>query len=153
MTAPLELTIRVIDAEPAPQGSFFARIVGGGERGPLRAIVVPDHKATAPWRKAVVAAAKSAMHAAAWLPLNEPLAVEIVFVLPKPKTVKRALPCTRPDLDKLARSTLDAMTDALVYADDGRICRLTLAKRYAGPGQPTGARIRVTAMSSQLVIM
>ena len=152
MTAPLELTIRALGT-PAPQGSFFARIVGGGERGPLRAIVVPDHKATAPWRKAVTAAARNAMRAAAWLPLNEPLAVEIVFWLARPKTVKRALPATRPDLDKLARSTLDALADALVFAEDGRVCDLRLSKRYAEPGQPTGARIRVAAMSDQLVIV
>lgn len=152
MTAPLELIIRAIGT-PAPQGSFFAKIVGGGTRGPLRAIVVPDHKATAPWRKAVSEAAKTAMRAAAWLPLNEPLAVEIVFFLQRPKTVKRALPATRPDIDKLARSTLDALADALVFAEDGRVCKLTAAKVYADAGQPCGARIRVQPMSDQLVIV
>lgn len=153
MTAPLELTIRVIDATPAPQGSFFARIVGGGTRGPLRAIVVADNKTTEPWRKAVRAAAESAIRAAAWLPLNEALSVEIVFVLDRPKTAKRrTYPSVRPDLDKLCRSTLDALTD-LVIADDARVVRLVACKRYAEPGQPCGARIRVAAMSDQLVIV
>ena len=152
MTAPLELTIRAIGT-PAPQGSFFARIVGGGQRGPLRAIVVADNAATNPWRKAVIAASESAMRAAAWLPLNEPLSVEIVFFLPRPKAAaKRLWPSVRPDLDKLCRSTFDALTD-LVIADDSRIVRMVAVKRYAEPGQPCGARIRVQAMSDQLVIV
>lgn len=153
MTAPLELTIRVLNATPAPQGSFFGKIVGGGTRGPLRAIVVPDHKATEPWRRAVRTAAETAIRAASWLPLNEALSVEIVFVLDRPKTAaKRTWPSVRPDLDKLCRSTLDALTD-LVIADDARVVRLVACKRYAEPGQPCGARIRVTAMSDQLTLV
>ncbi len=38
---------------------------------------------------------------------------------------------TRPDLDNLAKSVLDAMVDAGVLKDDGAIVELALAKYYA----------------------
>lgn len=51
-------------------------------------------------------------------------------------------PRTKPDIDKLARSTLDAMT-GIVFDDDSRIVALVLEKQYAAPGRE-GASIRVT---------
>jgi Holliday junction resolvase RusA-like endonuclease len=143
MTA--ELIIRAI-ASPAPQGSFFAILVKG------RPTVIADNKATKPWRKAVVDAAKGAMRVASWIPLNEALAVEIAFFLDRPKSVRRVFPSTRPDIDKLARSTLDALADARVFVEDGRVVDLTLRKRYCEPGQPAGARIRVVAMADELAV-
>lgn len=141
-----ELIIRAI-GQPAPQGSFFAILVKG------RPQVIADNKATKPWRLDVVAAAGSAMRATSWLPLNEALAVEIVFFLDRPKSVRREYPSTRPDIDKLARSTLDALATAKVFSEDGRVVDLTLRKRYCEPGQPAGARIRVAAMSDQLAVI
>jgi Holliday junction resolvase RusA-like endonuclease len=35
-----------------------------------------------------------------------------------------------PDIDKLARSTLDGLADAGVFTDDSRIVTLRLEKRY-----------------------
>lgn len=71
------------------------------------------------------------------------LAVAIDFWLPKPKTAKRLLPAVRPDLDKLARCTLDALI-GVAFDDDSRIVRLHVYKEYASePGQE-GACIVVT---------
>ena len=43
------------------------------------------------------------------------------------------LPRGKPDIDKLARSTLDSMT-GIVFDDDSRIVQLVLSKVYAAPG-------------------
>jgi Holliday junction resolvase RusA-like endonuclease len=50
-------------------------------------------------------------------------------------------PSVKPDLDKLARSTLDALA-VVMLSDDSRVVELALAKRYADSG-PTGAQITV----------
>jgi Holliday junction resolvase RusA-like endonuclease len=50
-------------------------------------------------------------------------------------------PATKPDIDKLTRSTLDSLIGA-VFDDDSRIVRLVVDKQYAVPGAE-GARIRV----------
>ena len=39
---------------------------------------------------------------------------------------------TAPDVDKLVRSTMDALTKAGLYDDDRRVARLTASKTYAG---------------------
>lgn len=53
-------------------------------------------------------------------------------------------PCGKPDIDKLARTTLDALT-GIVFDDDSRIAKLTLTKIFAAPGLE-GAMIRITAL-------
>jgi crossover junction endodeoxyribonuclease RusA len=52
-----------------------------------------------------------------------------------------AFPRGKPDIDKLARSTLDSMT-GILFDDDSRIVSLHLVKRYATVGQE-GANIRI----------
>lgn len=81
-----------------------------------------------------------------------PLAVEITFRMQRPAGHwgKRGLkpsaplaPASKPDLDKLARSTLDSLT-GLVFDDDSRIVELVVRKVFAEPGLE-GARIVVCA--------
>lgn len=140
-----ELVVRAI-GEPAPQGSFFAVLVRG------RPTVVADNKATKPWRAVVEKAAKSAITAAGgWLPITDATEVLIVFALARPKSVKRLLPHVRPDLDKLARSTLDALTAAGVLADDATVTDLILRKRYAEGDTRPGARIVIRPVSEVLL--
>lgn len=143
-TMTTELVIRAIGT-PAPQGSFFATMIRG------RPQVVADNKATKPWRAAVVEACNSAVRAHGWIPINEATEVEAVFILTRPKSVRRLLPFVKPDLDKLARSTLDALTTAGVLVDDARVTDLIVRKRYAEPGQACGARIRVRAVAAVMV--
>ena len=40
----------------------------------------------------------------------------------------------RPDIDKLARAILDALTDARVWPDDGQVVTMHVEKRYGEPG-------------------
>lgn len=119
---------------PAPQGSKRAFVVNG------RAVLTESSAKVKPWREAVVNAAVDAMNGRE--PLEGPVAVFVSFRLPRPKTVKRDLPSVRPDLDKLSRSTLDALTTAQVFKDDSQVCDMHIYKRYGLPG----ADITVTVL-------
>ena len=130
-----------VHGEPAPQGS--KRHVGGGR-------LIESSKKVQPWREAVVAAC--AHDGTAGLRLDGPLRAECVFMLARPRghygahglrPSAPASPTVKPDVDKLLRSTLDALTAASVIADDARIVDLKGKKTYALEGEPTGARITI----------
>ena len=75
-----------------------------------------------------------------------PVTVEVDFYFIHPKTGKRRpAHSVKPDIDKLCRSTFDALKDAGVYEDDSRICSVVARKHYANEHSPVpaGAVIRV----------
>lgn len=61
-----------------------------------------------------------------------------------------ARPATRPDVDKWARHTLDALT-GVVYADDGQVVSLLCEKHYAEGDQPPRTEVEVSALAQQTV--
>lgn len=132
---------------PAPQGS--KRALGRG-------VMVESSAKVAPWRADVRAAAL-----AAWPgpPMPGPLSVALVFTLPKPKSApkrRRAWPDKRPDIDKIVRSTLDALGSAGVYIDDAQVVRLYAEKAYAGdPGalDRPGAAVTVAPLAAGLPVL
>lgn len=118
---------------PAPQGS--KKSVGRGR-------FIEASKYLPAWRSAVKQTAEE----------NKPdslysgeLAVEVVFYLEKPKTVKRDAPTVPPDLDKLVRGICDAMTGT-IYEDDAQVCKITAFKKYASDTNLPGAFIQVTVL-------
>lgn len=129
-----ELRFRV-NAVPAPQGS--KKHVGRGR-------LIEVSKKVGPWRDAVKAAAKAQMTAESSQTIGEAVEVTIIFYLVRPKAhftsrgvLKPSAPTyviNRPDIDKLVRSTLDALTDAGVFTDDSRVVRLSATKLYGAPG-------------------
>jgi Holliday junction resolvase RusA-like endonuclease len=126
------LSIRV-HGSPAAQGSKRAVI----HRSTGRPVVIEQSKKVKPWRADVRAAAEQACAAAGpdRFPLAGPVAVDITFTLPKPASApkrRRTWPAVRPDLDKLVRSTLDALKSAGVYGDDGQVVQLGARKAYPG---------------------
>lgn len=142
---------------PAPKGSSRAFVVPGTNR----AVVAPsgsaaNKKALKGWDAAVREAASAAVGPVAAPPFVETsLRVEITFRLARPsgqwgrrglKPSAPKYPMTKPDLDKLARSTADSMK-GIVYDDDSRIVEKVLRKLYADPGRE-GATIVVTAMET-----
>lgn len=144
-----------VHGNPAPQGSkraFYNKATG-------RAQVVESSKAVKPWREAVKFAALEERNREGIPTLTGPVAVTITFYLARPKghygtgrnaeLVKESaprVPSVKPDLDKLARSTLDALKDAGVYTDDAVVFDLHVSKVYADPRLP-GALIRVQSYS------
>jgi Holliday junction resolvase RusA-like endonuclease len=128
-------TVDVI-GHPAPQGS--KRHVGNG-------IMVESSGRVKPWREDVVNAVTRAVLAGMIPPQTDAVAVDVTFALRRPASAKRRPhPHTRPDLDKLLRSTLDALTTSGVILDDARVVEITARKVYAPDGAPTGATITIT---------
>lgn len=117
----------VVYGMPAPQGS--KRHVGKG-------ILVESSKKVKPWRQDVKAAALAARNGAP--PIDGPVSLHIVFTLPKPKSApktKRTYPDRKPDIDKLLRSTLDALTEAGVFTDDARVISVRATKVFPNEGE------------------
>lgn len=72
-----------------------------------------------PWRQDVKDAA-----IASGIRVNGAVYVEMIFTMIKPKSApktRRSWPSSKPDLSKLVRSTEDALTDAGLWEDDGRV--------------------------------
>lgn len=121
---------------PKPQGSKKAFVVNG------RAVMIDDDKGGLnEWRGTVEKSAKGAMVASGFEgPVEGPLAVAVLFQIERPKSVKRALPHVRPDIDKLQRAVLDALTAAGVWKDDGQVTTISARKVY---GSTPGAQVSV----------
>lgn len=114
--------------------------------GHLRA----DNKKEKAWAAAVGWEAKAAMlSAGVRAPFAVPVRVEIEVSFPRPRTTKFAVP-PRRDVDKLARSILDALT-GVVYEDDGQVSELRVSKAWCGQGgaEAACARIIVSEAGSQ----
>lgn len=124
-----------VPGDAAPQGS--KRHVGRGR-------MVESSKAVGPWRERVALAAHQ--HGWTLAPAGVPVAVELVFVRPRPVSApKRRTPAAvrKPDLDKLARAVLDALT-GIAWADDSQVVDLRASKRLAEIGEQPGVYITVT---------
>ncbi|QRY61494.1 RusA family crossover junction endodeoxyribonuclease [Gordonia sp. PDNC005] len=126
---------------PAPQGSKSPK----GRTKSGRVILVESSKYVGPWRQQIAA---SARRRGGILPPG-PVSVSIGFVMPRPQgTPKRASTppaVKRPDVDKLARAVLDAITGVWI-ADDSHVVALHATKRIAELGEPSGAAITVNTI-------
>jgi len=82
--------------------------------------------------------------------MDGPLSLTVNFWLPRPAslTKKRIAdgPCRKPDIDKLIRSSCDALTTAGAIADDARIVRIVASKRYVLPTGHVGADFAIESM-------
>lgn len=121
----------VVPGIPVPQGSI--RSLGAG-----RPSVHSNATKLKPWRGEVIATIRDVMDGieCEW-PIEGPLSVEVTFHLPRPKSApkSRLYPDRKPDVDKLARSTLDALTMSGAIGDDAQVVELRACKIYSGlPG-------------------
>lgn len=122
----------IVHGEPGPQGS--KRFVGRG-------IMIESSPKVKPWREAVKWAALVAMGKTELLPgkpqiemIKGPVTCRIVFTMKRPPTApkSRKYPANAPDIDKLTRSTFDALTQAGVWEDDGRVVDQHSIKVFPG---------------------
>lgn len=61
--------------------------------------------------------------------IDGPVSMQLTFRLTAPKSVRREHPTVRPDLDKLVRAVLDALT-GLAYKDDSQVVSIQASKTY-----------------------
>lgn len=130
----------VVDASPAPQGS--KRHVGHG-------ILIESSRNVKPFREAIARQTTQMIERNAWETMTDPVRVSLTFTLPRPaghykrvtkdRVSSRVLkddapvyPAKRPDLDKLTRAVLDALTTCGAYGDDGLVVALEAEKTYPG---------------------
>lgn len=134
---------------PKQQGSKRGFVIAGKGDRKTRAVVVDDNKRPLKdWRTDVVVGCTNVLDdaPAGVFPLLGPVAVRLVFAMPKPARPKFPWPAVKPDIDKLERAVLDALTDAGVWKDDAQVVDLHTTKAYPGPdiGQHVpGVRITV----------
>lgn len=125
-----------VPGTPAPQGSKSFKGIRGG-----RGLLVESSKALGPWRERVALAA----HPHADGLIGGAVAIRLDFVMPRPKSApKRSTPAAvkRPDIDKLSRAILDAITGILI-ADDSQVVTLYATKRLAEIDEIGGVTIKV----------
>jgi site-specific DNA-cytosine methylase/Holliday junction resolvase RusA-like endonuclease len=148
----MTLVVNVVGL-PAPQGSHKGFVVKG------RAVITSDNKKTRPWRQDVTAAVVDTIaQTPDFEPYTGPVLVDIGFYMPRPRyhfrTGKRANELRpdaphyvdkKPDLDKLVRAILDALTASAVFRDDAQVAMLVTSKAYADA--QTGARITITSLT------
>ena len=127
-----------VDGVPAPKGSARA-IKRGGFAVLVASSSDANKRAQKSWADAVAWAAKAAM--AGSPPLDGPVGVSVTFRMPRPPSVRRMLPEVKPDVDKLLRSTFDALS-GIAFADDAQVVSVVAVKLYAFDGRP-GASIEV----------
>lgn len=115
---------------PQPQGSVRAFMVKGKPR------LTSDNPKMKPWRQDAGWLAAQAGQRAGWKMGDEqiePVNVTARFTFARPKSAsKRREHTVKPDIDKLGRALLDAMT-GILYADDSQVVSLMLSKRYGLP--------------------
>jgi Holliday junction resolvase RusA-like endonuclease len=155
------LTLTVFGT-PAPQGSKDAMPIyrndgEGGKEFTGQVVLLESAKSGVDaWRADIVKVAKLALiEHRNRIPFLGAIAVGFRFTVHRGKTVDRRFPSVRPDLDKLARSTGDGLTDSGLIGDDALIVGFTaLEKAYAGgtwlDGSPAldrpGAVITIVAL-------
>lgn len=123
-----------IIGEPSPQGS--KRLVGGR--------MIEASNKVKPWRESVKYAIAAAMQDDLAQKLMGPVFIRMVFHFVRPahhygkgrnagkiKASAPPYPAMKPDLDKLVRSTLDAIVQAGAMADDAQVVCLHAMKVYA----------------------
>ena len=132
---------------PQPQGSK----TGYYNKHTKRVVIVegrrPEARANfASWRQGIADAAQREQEEHELALCDQPCRITIAFRLPRPKSApkRRTQPDRKPDIDKLARAVLDALTGTLI-TDDARVCALIVTKTFAGE-RPPGATITLEVL-------
>lgn len=130
---------------PQPKGSMKAFV----PKGWTRPIVTATNASTArPWAALVTDAARQACPSLVF-PSGVAVALALTFRLPKPQSAPKrrvTVPSRKPDIDKLARLVLDALT-GIIWQDDAQVVELVARKDYATllDGDAPGLLVHATA--------
>lgn len=136
----------VVYCTPTPQGSKRGWVIPGKNGGKPRAIVADANSKTKPYRQAISQTVIECLAKAPETPnlasARVPVSLTLGFYFAKPKSArKRIFPSVKPDIDKLVRSTLDALT-GILFEDDAQVVDLHCGKYYGSP-----ERVEITMRS------
>ena len=118
-----------VDGNPVSKGSMRAFVPKGWKR----AVVTAANPNTKQWEKAIKTLAleqKPVVTSDEWR-------VVLRFAMKRPQRLAKARKhhTTKPDIDKLVRCVLDALTGVL-WVDDSQVITLRAFKRYAKEDEP-----------------
>ena len=129
---------------PIPEGSTK----GFYNEKAKRVIITHDNPTLDQWRQRIATEAQHEAKGTFFIAkndgVNDGVEVRMRFLLPRPKSAKKgARPTKRPDVDKISRSGLDALTDVL-FEDDSQVLVLIARKVYQDADKAPGVLITVT---------
>lgn len=163
MSEPQAMVAFRVFGTPGAQGSKkgFAIKKGGAYTGSVA--LSENSKKVAPWRSDVKDAAEKAV-GPDWVPWEQPCEVAVRFIFKRPKSHYRTgrnahlLRDNAPifvtghsqgDIDKLFRSTFDAITASGLWKDDAYAARIQMSEKIYGDRE--GALIRVALIMGEEV--
>ncbi len=124
----------IVDAVPVPQPRH--RIGAGFGSGKPHAYLPKEHPIHV-FKAMVALRAREAMTAKGWLPLQGPVSLRLVFVLPRPvwlvwktKPMPRRLASCKPDLSNFIKGVEDSCL-GILYVDDSQVVCLNALKYHA----------------------
>jgi crossover junction endodeoxyribonuclease RusA len=155
-------TIEVfVPGQPVPQGSMKGFVRTGKAGVPVAALTHSNPLLNA-WRMKVTGHMIDAIQRSPMIqhvPLTGAVGARITFRMPRPqyhygtgkndhllKPSAPKYPAKAPDLDKMLRAILDALTDAQVWEDDGQVVNVSTMKLFADADHPAGVTIVVGLM-------
>ena len=119
---------------PVPKGSTKAFMRRG------KPVITGDNERTKPWQHVITTLCYGKRSYA-----DAAVGVSLAFFVPRPKGHYRngvlrkdapRFPTVKPDIDKLTRAVLDALTDAQWWIDDSRVINVVAVKLYADAHAP-----------------
>lgn len=129
----------LVAGEPQPKGStraFYIKKIN-------RVVTTNANKETRGWESRVAFAAQA--HSKGFYEEGRlGYDVSLIFVRTRPKSLpkRKSLCITRPDLDKLVRAVLDAISEVLI-PDDSQVLHIDTSKRYAMKNEQPGVKVRI----------
>mgnify|MGYP000706368365 CR=1 FL=1 len=123
-----------IAGKATPQGSKKGFVINN------RAVLVDASEGNKAWRKHV---SDRIREHADYIRYSGPVHVTVVFYMKKAKSNRTQFMMQKPDIDKLCRSVLDAITDSEMIEDDSRVTSLTAYKHWETDDMPPGVYIRI----------
>jgi crossover junction endodeoxyribonuclease RusA len=121
-----------VPGKPQPQGSKKGFIINN------KVVLVESAKGLKPWREKIRLIAE---HTAELQKFSGPVHVSLSFYFKKPASNKKPAHTQKPDVDKLIRGCLDALT-GLCFEDDSHVTSIT-AYKFWGKDDMEGVNISV----------
>jgi Holliday junction resolvase RusA-like endonuclease len=141
-----------VSGEPKgqPRPRAFARKMGN-----VHVARFYDSDVADTWKRQVALAITHAVNLSKWAPTEAPVAVELRFAMPRPKShfgakgLKPSAPqfhAGKPDVDNLAKLVMDQITkSARVWRDDSQVVSLRCDKFWA-VGDDAGCSVSISTL-------